>query len=385
MADDDTPIATTAPARDRNSLVTATSPSQVYRAGVETGRWQADPAQEAVLASLDRVFHAVRNHGRTGLWSRLRRRRPDAPQGLYLWGGVGRGKTFLVDLLAEQLPADQVHRRHFHRFMREVHDRLRALRGQRRRDPLHVVASDLAKRGRLLCLDEFVVLDIGDAMILSGLLSALFAHGVALATTSNTPPGELYRHGLQRARFLPAITLIERHCEIVELTSATDYRLRNLTRAPVYLVATGGAGDAQLRLRFEQLAPGEFELDTTIEIEGRSIAARGLADGVAWFDFAQLCEGPRAAADYIELARSFNTLLVGNLPQFGLTNRDDAAQRFIHMVDEFYDRRVKLLISAEVPAPDLYRAGRLRSQFERTESRLIEMQSREFLAMEHRP
>lgn len=380
------PDAAVASARRPPLTMPPASPSGAYRAGVEAGRWQGDPAQESVLDALDRVHRELSGPRHPSLWSRLlSRRRARTPRGIYLWGGVGRGKTFLVDLLAEQLPPDQVHRRHFHRFMGEVHARLRELREQRRRDPLAIVAADLAGQCRLLCLDEFVVLDIGDAMLLGGLLDALFARGVALATTSNTAPAQLYRDGLQRARFLPAIALIENHCEVIELTSATDYRLRNLTRAPVYLVAEEDAGDVPLRERFEQLAPGEFSIDAELLVEGRRIVARGLADGVAWFDFAELCEGPRAAADYIELARSFNSVLIGGLPQFGLSTRDDAAQRFIHLVDEFYDRRVKLLLSAEVPIPALYRAGRLRSQFERTESRLIEMQSREYLALEHRP
>lgn len=365
-------------------MTATTPPSRVWRDGVANGLWQADPAQEAVLPSLDRLHAALAGAAPKRSLRSWFRRAADAPRGLYLWGGVGRGKTFLIDLLAEHLPPKLAHRRHFHRFMGEVHARLGHLREQGRRAPLQAIADELAGHCRLLCLDEFVVLDIGDAMILSGLLDALSHRGVALATTSNTAPAQLYRDGLQRARFLPAIAWLESHCEVVELASSTDHRLRHLTRAPVFV--TGDAdSDRILRERFQELAPGGCRLDESITIEGRAIPARGLADGVAWFEFAAVCEGPRAAADYIELARSFNTVLIGHVPQFGLRRRDDAAQRFIHLVDEFYDRRVKLLLSTEVPVTELYRAGHLRSQFERTESRLIEMQSPAYLALEHRP
>lgn len=369
-----------------SGVVSATglTPTGAYEAGVADGRWQADAAQRAVLPILDRIHGELsRAAHRPGWLRRLFRRAPaTAHRGLYLWGGVGRGKTFLVDLLADSLPAGIARRRHFHRFMGEVHAQIRLL--GHRRDPLAAVADEVAGHCRLLCLDEFIVLDIGDAMILGRLLRALFARGVVLATTSNTPPRELYRDGLQRARFLPAIALLERQCEIVELASPTDYRLRALTRAPVYLVPADAAADAALRRFLLELAPGACEFGGTLEIEGRPLQARAVGDGVAWFDFAELCEGPRAAADYIELARSFNTVLISGVPVFGAPGRDDAAKRFIHLVDEFYDRRVKLLLSAQAPADGLYRAGPLRAQFERTESRLIEMQSTDYLAEEHR-
>lgn len=361
-------------------------PSAAYEAGVAAGRWQADPAQQAVLPELDRLYAAVSEHS-AGWLARVLRRggASTAIDGLYLWGGVGRGKTFLVDLLAASLPEGRVLRRHFHRFMAEVHAALAPLRAQGRSDPLAAVADDIAGRCRLLCLDEFIVQDIGDAMILSGLLGALFERGVVLATTSNSPPSQLYRDGLQRARFLPAIALLERRCRVVELVSPTDYRLRNLARAPVYLVPAGAAADAGLRERFDTLAPHGAVFDTALAIEGRDVAARAVAEGVAWFDFAALCEGPRAAADYIVLARRFNTVLVSGVPVFAARAQDDAAQRFIHMVDEFYDRRVKLVLSAQDVPTRLYPAGRLRGAFERTESRLIEMQGVDYLAQAHQP
>jgi cell division protein ZapE len=281
-------------------------------------------------------------------------------------------------------------RRHFHRFMGKVHAVLNDERDAGRSDPLAAVAEQIAGRCKVLCLDEFVVHDIGDAMILSGLLEHLVARDVTLVTTSNTEPAGLYRDGLQRARFEPAIALLQRHCEVIELDSPTDYRLRSLTRAPVYLVPAGDDADARLRERFDELAPqagaaSHDAVGSSLLIEGRQLAARAVAEGVAWFDFAALCQGPRAVADYIELARRLNTVLVSDVPRFGEPSLDDAAKRFIHLIDEFYDRRVKLLLSADVDATDLYRAGRLRSQFERTESRLIEMQGSAYLALPHRP
>jgi cell division protein ZapE len=364
----------------------AATPSQAWQAGVDAGRFQPDPAQQAILPALDRVHAAIlAGPARSGWLDRWRRRTPTDARGLYLWGGVGRGKTFLIDLLAAQLPAERVLRRHFHRWMGEVHAQLRRLRAQDQADPLDRVAADIAGRCRLLCLDEFIVHDIGDAMLLSGLLHGLVERGVLLATSSNTAPGQLYRDGLQRARFEPAIDLLERHCQVLELASATDYRLRHLSRSPVHLVPADADSERALAARFDQLAPGAVERDTALEVEGRPIPARALADGVAWFDFAALCEGPRAVADYIEIARSFNTVLVSGVPQFGAPPRDDAAKRFIHLVDEFHDRRVKLLLTAAAPALALYPAGRLKPQFERTASRLVEMQGQAYLAQAHRP
>lgn len=363
-------------------------PSRAYEAGVAAGLWQSDPAQRAVLPHLDRLHDAAAARAEPGGWlQRLRRSRPSSPPGasLYLWGGVGRGKTFLLDLLADSLPEGVVLRRHFHRFMAGIHHALTDLRARGTRDPLQHIARDLAGRHRLLCLDEFVVHDIGDAMLLGGLLEGLFDQGMRLATTSNTVPAQLYRDGLQRSRFLPAIALLERECTVVELASPVDYRLRSLTRAPVYLVPAGPATDADLRARFIELAHGTHAFDVDTQIDGRVLVARGLSDGVAWFDFSVLCEGPRATADYIELARDHHTLLLSGVPQFGQSSQDDAAKRFIHLVDELYDRRVNLLLSADVPATALYPHGRLRSQFERTESRLIQMQSADYLAEEHRP
>lgn len=360
----------------------AQSPGERYRAGVAAGRWQDDPAQHAVLPALDRLWRELSADATPTLWQRLGGRRPAPPRGLYLWGRVGRGKTFLCDLLYDALPEAHKQRVHFHRFMQDVHAQLRALEG--RRDPLVDVAARIATDLRVLVLDEFHVGDIGDAMILGNLLRALFAHEVVLVTTSNAAPRELYRGGLQRERFVPAIALIERHCETLELVSATDWRLRALKQAPVFHVPPDAASERRLLETFNRVARGSAREHVDLVLNGRPVPARRVADGAAWFDFDALCDGPRAVADYIELAREYHTILVSNVPQF-TPQQEDPARRFIELVDEAYDRGVKLVLSAAAPIVDLYDGDRLRAEFARTESRLIEMQSEDYLAREHRP
>jgi cell division protein ZapE len=364
------------------------APSARYAEGVAAHRWESDPAQLALLAEFDRMHAALcaEPAGEGGLFGRLKsllgNEPPPAVPGLYLWGSVGRGKTFLMDLFAASLPHGVVLRRHFHRFMGEVHDSLRAL-GERQ-SPLVEVAAGIAGRCRVLCLDEFLVNDIGDAMILANLLDALFRRGVALVTTSNTPPGNLYRDGLQRARFLPAIALLQQHCRVVEMASPHDWRLRALAQAPVYLTPPGAEAERALARIFASQRQGEAREDVTLEINGRPMAARRQAPGVLWFDFEALCEGPRAVADYIALARRVPTVIVSNVPQFSVYS-EDAAKRFVLLVDEFYDRHVKLVLSAAAPITELYDGERHRAEFSRTESRLIEMQSEQYLALPHRP
>jgi len=349
-----------------------------YAQGVAAGDWQDDPAQRAVLGEFDRL-HGQLTVSKAGWLSRWRA--PAAPQGIYLWGQVGRGKTMLMDLFVDSLPAGSAHRVHFHRFMLDVHARLRGM-GERR-DPLDHVAAQLARKARVLCLDEFQVEDIGDAMILANLLRALFRAGVALVTTSNTPPRDLYRDGLQRSRFVPAIALLERHCEVLELVSPHDWRLRALTRASVYLTPPDAQAERALAALFDGLARGPVQQGGALDVNDRAIPVRCACAQAAWFDFDALCEGPRGSADYIELARGFPAILVSEVPQF-TPSREDAARRFIQLVDELYDRRVKLALSAAVPAVELYDGARLRAAFARTASRLIEMQSALYLAEPHR-
>ena len=363
----------------------AALPSQRYAAGVARGEWQDDPAQHPALRELDRIHLAVSRDGGGGLFGKLLGRVPPAPRGLYLWGGVGRGKTFLVDLFHAGLPGTPKRRTHFHRFMRSVHEQLHLHAGAR--DPLARIARDWRRQFQVLVLDEFFVTDIGDAMLLGRLLERLFAEGVVLVTTSNIAPSGLYKDGLQRARFLPAIALLEHHCAVLHLDSPQDYRLRALTRSPVYRQPLDAQSDAWLEERWLALGGDSNPVngrhrDAGIVIDGRRIPVRARCQGMAWFDFAALCEGPRAAADYIEIAREFHTVLVGGVPVMGAA-MDDAARRFVTLVDELYDRRVNLVCSADAPPTALYAGERLAGAFERTASRLIEMRSAEYLALEH--
>jgi cell division protein ZapE len=358
-------------------------PSEHYARGIAGGRWQDDPAQHAALAALDRI-HAALLAPPPGRLQRLRTRlagKPDAVRGLYLWGPVGRGKTMLMDRFVASLPARIAQRVHFHRFMLDVHAGLRAL-GEVR-DPLLRVAADIAARARVLCLDEFMVTDIGDAMILGGLLGALFDRGVTLVATSNTPPRDLYKEGLQRERFLPAIDLLGAHCEVLEWVSPHGARLRALARAPVYLTPDDAHAEMALARLFVELAQGPVQENAALNINDRTFRVRRVCAQAAWFDFAALCDGPYGSADYIELARTYPAILISGLPQFTPFN-EDAAQRFVHLIDELYDRRVKLAVTAQAPTVELYDGKRLRLEFARTASRLIEMQSREYLAEAHR-
>ena len=358
-------------------------PSAVYAAGVARGDWQDDPAQHPALVELDRLHAAMIDAGNegSGVLGRLFGRAPDATvPGLYLWGGVGRGKTFLVDLFYGTVPLPEKRRTHFHRFMREVHTNLREHAGER--DPLAVIAKQWRRSLRLLVLDEFFVNDIGDAMLLGRLLQQLFAQGTILVTTSNSAPEALYQHGLQRARFEPAIELIQRHCKVLQLVSDTDYRLRALTRSPVYRAPLDAQSDAWLEQRWRELSGDTGQREGEIEIEGRRIPVRARSEGMAWFDFDTLCAGPRSATDYIEIAREFHTVLVGDIPRLD-DERKDAARRLVTLIDELYDRHVNLVCSADAAPMDLYTGTALVGAFERTASRLIEMQSTDYLARGH--
>lgn len=304
-----------------------------------------------------------------------------APRGVYLWGTVGRGKTWLMDLFFDSLPIAEKQRIHFHRFMARVHEALRERADQR--DPLRDIARHWGRRCRVLCFDEFHVSDIADAMLLSGLLDGLIDGGMTLVATSNIPPSELYRDGLQRAHFLPAIELLEQHCDVVHVGGDTDYRLRILERAEIYLHPLDEQAKQALRSRFREFCPGE-EMSPELDINGRTFTAVRRGDGVVWFSFEELCEKPRSAADYIEIARAFNTVMVSGVPALD-ERSNDPARRFLTLVDELYDRNVKLLVSAAVPVEALYSGDRLAFEFQRTRSRLVEMQTHEYLAKPHLP
>jgi len=359
-----------------------------YEQQLEERGMRSDTAQRWVVLRLQALFEELLEPppAPTGgvLNSLLRRRRPQQLpplQGLYIWGGVGRGKTWLLDLFYNHLPIENKLRVHFHRFMREVHEELARVKDQQ--DPLKEVASRLAARTRVLCLDEFFVSDIGDAMILAQLLSAMFDQGVALVTTSNTKPDNLYLNGLQRARFLPAIALLNEHTRVMELDGETDYRLLFLEHARIYHTPLGPGIEQALADEFENLAPETGQLGGTINVLNRDIQVQRVADDVVWFDFRVLCGPPRSQSDYLELARSYHTVLISDIPTL-TPAQDDLARRFLYLLDEFYDRKVKLIISAEQPPESLYQGKGLAFEFQRAESRLLEMQSREYLAMEHR-
>jgi cell division protein ZapE len=303
-------------------------------------------------------------------------------RGLYLWGGVGRGKTMLMDWFYESLRFSRRERTHYYRFMRRVHAELRGTaRGTR---PLEKVAQRLAQQARVICLDEFFVADIADAMILAALFEGLFRRGVTLIATSNVGLQDLYKEGLQRDRFLPALDLIQRHVDVLHLNGGIDYRLRQLERAPTYLDSARERTSAVLRERFAALAGGTATGARTLSVEERPIEAVATGAGMAWFEFRALCEGTRSQNDYIELARSYHTVFISNIPRFTDLG-DDAARRFIMLIDEFYDRGVKIVVSAAAPPAALYGGERLQLDFQRAASRLIEMQSQHYLAGQHRP
>ena len=342
--------------------------------------FELDAAQRGAadaFARLSRDLSAAQAEPR-GLLARFRRRPPI--RGIYLWGPVGRGKSFLMDAFFEAAPTPRKQRVHFHRFMQHIHHELRILQGQD--EPLRTVAQRVAQDASLLCLDEFHVVDIGDAMLMRGLLEGLEHVGIALVTTSNQHPDQLYLHGLQRGQFLPAIEHIKRHMEVVELAGTHDYRLRALEQAGVYHSPLGEAAEQAQGAAFEAVAGESGQGDVMLEIEGRAFLARRAAAGVAWFDFAQLCLGPRGTADYIELARRYHTILVSGVPRFE-PRMGDAMRRFTWLVDEFYDRRVKLIVSAAASPAALYEAVPARPEIERTVSRLIEMQTSRYLSQPH--
>jgi cell division protein ZapE len=353
-----------------------------HRLEPDAAQLQAAAGLDALSGELLQQSHSLRHK----LRSRLRWLAPQTAQapvkGLYLWGGVGRGKTLLMDLFYESLPAQLGERTHFYRFMRQVHAGLRKIKD--RADPLDAVAEQWAATFSVLCLDEFFVSDIADAMILAGLFAGLFRRGVTLVATSNIPPDELYQDGLQRQRFLPAIALIEQHVEVVHLDGGIDYRLRQLQRAPTYWDCHLPDTAQQMKQRFAALAGGSAGGPSTLTVENRPIKAQATGAGMVWFEFKDICEGPRSQNDYIELARLYHTVFVANVPEFTRAN-ENAARRFIMLIDEFYDRNVNVVISAAAAPRSLYHGERLQLEFLRAASRLIEMQTQPYLAGCHRP
>ncbi len=357
------------------------SVTAAYEALLAERGYQSDPAQRRAVRALERcrdewVAYKAR---RSNTITKLLVRSP-IPRGVYMYGGVGRGKSFLMDCFFNEVPLLRKTRLHFHEFMREVHRELQELKGTV--DPLVELGRRIARRHRLICLDEFHVSDVTDAMILHRLLQALFAHRVGIVTTSNFHPEELYPNGLHRERILPAIALLKEHLNIVNVDNGVDYRQRALEQVQLYHAPLGADADAAMNEAFGRLAEMR-EDDPVLHIEHRQLRARRRAGGAVWFDFRELCGGPRSQSDYIELASQFHTLLLSNVPQ--MTPRlASEARRFTLLVDVLYDRRVKFIVSAEVPPEQLYVEGPLAHEFARTVSRLVEMQSAEFLAQARR-
>jgi cell division protein ZapE len=349
---------------------------EVFDAHLAARGYRADASQLAALARLRRLdedwraYKAQRSNALKKLLAR-----PPVPRGVYLWGGVGRGKSFLMDAFFAAVPVLRKTRLHFHEFMRSVHRELDEVKGTP--DPLDEVARRIAKRHRLICFDEFHVSDIADAMILHRLLSKLFELNVGLVMTSNYAPDDLYPDGLHRDRLLPAIALLKERLDVVHVDAGIDYRLRAMEHIETYLAPWGTDAETRLAAAFDRLAEVDDE-DPSLEIEARRIRARRRAGGVVWFDFSVLCGGPRSHADYLEIAAQFHTVLLSNVPRMSAAQASEA-RRFTWLVDVLYDHRIKLLVSAETAAAELYTAGVLSNEFARTASRLIEMQSREYL------
>ena len=343
--------------------------------------YTADPAQLRAVDALERcasdwmAFRAARSNALKKLINR-----PDLPRGVYLYGGVGRGKSFLMDCFFGAVPLNRKVRLHFHEFMREVHRELSGLQGTP--DPLDVLAKRMAKKYRLICFDEFHVADITDAMILHRLLAALFDNGVGFVTTSNFKPDDLYPGGMHRDRVLPAIDLLNARLEVVNVDNGTDYRRRTMEQVKLYHTPLGAQADLEMRDAFNKLAERHDE-DPALHIESREIHARRRAGGVVWFDFKTLCGGPRSQNDYLEIASQFHTVLLSDVPQMPMRMASEA-RRFTWLVDVLYDRRVKLIISAEALPENLYTLGPLAHEFPRTASRLHEMQSASYLDLERR-
>ena len=368
------------------------TPWELYQADLQRDDFSYDAAQEMAVQHLQRLYDdllaAEKRRTELSALSRLSarfsRKKPVPERGLYFWGGVGRGKTYLVDTFYDALPIKRKMRTHFHRFMQRVHQDLTQLSGEK--NPLKIVADRISSEAVVICFDEFFVSDIGDAMILGSLMEELFGRGVTLVATSNIVPDGLYKDGLQRARFMPAIRLLNEVTEVVNVDSGVDYRLRTLEQAELYHFPLDSGANESLQRSFDSLIADDrhIETNTSIEILGRNIPARAVCDDIAWFDFKALCDGPRSQNDYIEMGKLFHAVIISDVPVMGLKN-DDLARRFINLIDEFYDRGVKVIMSAEAAIPDIYGKGKLEFEFQRTTSRMLEMQSHDYLVREHRP
>lgn len=354
---------------------------EIYQQQLAAKNYQPDQQQQLVITELQRVYNdfLAAEKRRKSRWFRWLKKfnlaKLKTVKGAYLSGPVGAGKTWVMDIFFHAVPSKKKLRFHFHRFMQYVHHEMKLLEGQP--NPLRKVAKTLARHAHLLCLDEFLVTEITDAMILANLLEALFKYNVTLVTTANTAPADLYRNGLQRQRFLPAIALLEQNTTVMQLQSNQDYRLRIQKPVDTYFYPLNDAAYAHMQQSFDYYAQDSNVIHERLEIDGRSITVVGCKNKTVWFDFDVICSSPRSQMDYLAIAHRFNTVLISNIPQIK-SEQDNFATYFIKLVDIFYDARVRLIISAQVPVYEIYPHGRLRAEFQRTESRLIEMQGDEY-------
>lgn len=364
------------------------TPLSLYQADLLHPEFFADSAQEQAIQLLQRLFEQLTQRQQAGKknvswWSALfnnKKQHHQDIQGLYFYGGVGRGKTYLVDLFFKSLATERKQRLHFHHFMLQVHQQLSELQGEK--NPLQQIAKKLAADIDVICFDEFFVEDITDAMILAGMFEALFAQGVVLVATSNIHPDQLYRNGLQRARFLPAIDLINKHCQVFNLDGGKDYRLGRLIEAEIFHFPLDDRATEHITQSFEALATGDKKYEQVIEINQRKISTLATSIDTLSIEFVELCDGPRSVHDYIEIAILYRTVILANVPQM-FEEQNDVTRRFIAMVDEFYDRNVLLVLSSEVDVVDLYKGKQLEFEFQRCLSRLLEMQSKSYLGTAH--
>ncbi|WP_312585604.1 cell division protein ZapE [Atlantibacter sp.] len=370
------------------------SPTSRYLQALQDKSHQPDEVQREAVSRLDAIYQALttkhaeppQEQGLKAAFSKLLGKRPSASpapvRGLYMWGGVGRGKTWLMDMFYHSLPGERKQRLHFHRFMLHVHEELGQLQGQT--DPLEIIADRFKANTDVLCFDEFFVSDITDAMLLGGLMKALFNRGITLVATSNIPPDELYRNGLQRARFLPAIEAIKHYCDVMNVDAGIDYRLRTLTQAHLWLSPLNDETRQQMDTLWRALAGGASHQAPTLEINHRPMATRGVLNQTLAVSFDTLCVDARSQHDYIELSRQFHTVMLHDVAVM-TPLMESEARRFIALVDEFYERHVKLVVSAAAPMSDIYRGEQLQFEFQRCLSRLQEMQSEAYLKLEHMP